>query len=55
MVKKTVVQDVEACEYQLEQERLRELREERKERSVTRRNRKKTNRHVWANQDTSEG
>jgi len=54
MVKKKVVEPIEVCEYALEQERLRELREERKERDINRRNQRKNGRHCWSEQETEE-
>lgn len=54
MVKKKVVEVEEVCEYQLEQERLREIREERKAKSIERRDQKKSGRHAWANRETEE-
>lgn len=52
MVKKTVEQPEEVCQYTLEKEQRRELARLRKERDILRRELRKKGRHAWANIET---
>ena len=51
MVKKTEQLPEEVCQYSLEQEKLRELKELRKLRDIQRRVMRKSGRHLWANKE----